>query len=307
MSDYSFKNELLHWGPSAEADPPTLADSQSYCRRITRSHYENFPVVSWLLPRKWHQDFYNVYAWCRWADDLGDEVTPDLAQQVGKTPTELLDWWREELLRSYAGEARHPVTIALTNTIHQCKIPQQPFLDLISAFQQDQVVTEYESWPQLLDYCRRSADPVGRLVLYVCEAFTEERGTWSDSICSGLQVTNFWQDVARDDDKGRIYLPREDREQFGYSREDFNQRLENDSFRELMIFEVNRARELMLAGNPLISQLNGRLKKEIHLFQLGGLRILEKIEQIDYRVWTTRPKLNRSDLPLLLFRAMFGK
>ncbi|MCA9039375.1 MAG: squalene synthase HpnC [Planctomycetaceae bacterium] len=306
MSAYSFKHELLKWGPTANAPVPDRDTSQDYCRKLTRAHYENFPVVSWLLPRKWHQHFYNVYAWCRWADDLGDEVPPELAEQIGLSPTELLDWWEAETGRCYAGEPTHPVTVALQPTIRQCGIPQQPFLDLVSAFKQDQIVTEYETWEQLLDYCRRSADPVGRLVLYVCDAFTEERALWSDQICSGLQVTNFWQDVGRDyREKGRIYLPEEDRKQFGYSREAFEEQREDEAFRELMQFEVNRARELLLGGNPLINDLNGRLKKEIHLFQLGGLRILEKIEHIDYQVWTTRPKLTRTDIPLLFWRTLF--
>lgn len=305
MSAYSFRTELLRWGPTADAPVPDLATSREYCRRLTRSHYENFPVVSWLLPRKWHQDFFNVYAWCRWADDLGDEVTPELEADIGRSPTALLDWWRAEIERCYAGDARHPVTIALAPTIARCGIPQQPFLDLISAFQQDQVVKEYDSWDQLRDYCRRSADPVGRLVLYVCKAFTEERAVWSDQICSGLQVTNFWQDVGRDYEKGRIYLPREDRDRFQYPRTAFDEQREDDAFRELMKFQVDRARTLLLAGNPLIGELSGRLRKEIHLFQLGGLRILEKIEEIDYHVWTTRPKLTRGDLPRLLLRAFF--
>jgi squalene synthase HpnC len=284
-------SDLAQWGPdgSRRNVAPSLAEAEAYCRRLATSHYENFPVVSWLLPPGLHQHFYNVYAFCRWADDLGDEAgEPERALP-------LLEWWRAENERCYAGKAQHPVFVALQPTIERFHIPREPFLDLISAFVQDQTVREYDTFDQLRDYCRRSADPVGRLVLLLCEQSTPENVAWSDSICTGLQLANFWQDVGRDFDIGRIYVPREDRERFGYPRSDFDRRVTNAAFLELMRFEVGRARQFLLDGLPLVERMPGRLQVDIDLFARGGLRILERIERIGYRVWDTRPKVTKLD------------
>src|SRR5262249_18483112 len=156
---------------------------------------------SLLLPRHLHRHFHNVYAYCRWADDLADE-TSDASEAL-----RLLGWWRDELLACYAGRPRHPVMVALRETVGRFDIPERPFLDLLIAFEQDQHIKRYASWPQLLDYCRHSANPVGRLVLYLCKCFSDERAVLADDICSALQLTNFWQDVARDHAIGRVYLP----------------------------------------------------------------------------------------------------
>jgi phytoene/squalene synthetase len=161
-----FEVELSRWGPESPSAPPSLADSRAYCRFLATGHYENFPVVSLLLPKPLHQHFYNVYAYCRWSDDLGDE-TGDPQRALA-----LLGWWRGELEACYAGQARHPVFVALAETIREFDIPRQPLTDLLSAFEQDQTVREYDTYPQLLDYCRRSADPVGRLVLALCRKAT---------------------------------------------------------------------------------------------------------------------------------------
>ena len=275
--------------------------AEAYCRTLATSHYENFPLVSWMLPKELHQHFYNVYAYCRWADDLGDEVGDN------SKSLELLNWWRGELEACYAGELRHPVFIALKPTIDEFSIPRQPFLDLISAFEQDQTVCEYDSFEQLRDYCRRSADPVGRLVLYLCGEFSEQNVAWSDSICTGLQLANFWQDVARDYKIGRIYLPRQDYERFGYSRDDFRSQRINPPFLELMKFEVDRARQFLREGLPLIHQLPGQLQIDIDLFAHGGLRILDRIESIGYRVWETRPKVTKFDAVFLMAGAVWRK
>ena len=283
--------ELARWGPET-AEGRTLSQSaaEAYCRRLARTHYENFPVVSRLLPRKLHQHFYNIYAYCRWSDDLGDEV--------GSTERslQLLDWWRTELAACYAGRVRHPVFVALRPTIEEFQIPSKPFEDLIAAFEQDQRVREYETFDQLRDYCRRSADPVGRLVLYLCRQHNDETTRLSDSICTGLQLANFWQDVNRDFDIGRIYLPQEDRERFGYQREDLDRRVTNAAFLDLMQFEVNRAREFLQAGLPLASLMPGRLQVDVDLFARGGLKILDRIAGIGYRVWDTRPVVTRWDV-----------
>lgn len=297
----AFCDELQEWGPnqrSRAAGQVTESFAADYCRRLATTHYENFPLVSWMLPRELHPHFYSVYAYCRWADDLGDEVG-DRDESL-----RLLDWWRTELDDCYAGNAWHPVFVALHSTIRTFEIPREPFADLISAFEQDQRVTEYETFEQLRDYCRRSADPVGRLVLYLCRQFTPEHAAWSDSICTGLQLANFWQDVSRDLEIGRIYLPAEDRDRFGYARDDLFRRVENTQFQALMRFEVDRAREWLQNGLPLVECLPGRLQVDIDLFARGGLRILERIAQQDYRVLQRRPKVTKWDGVTLLARAV---
>ena len=179
----------------------TPEEARGYTRWLATSHYENFHVASVLLPKRLHQDFYNVYAFCRWADDLGDELG-DAAESL-----RLLAWWREELEAMFGGEARHPVFVALKETVERHRLPREPFEDLIAAFVQDQTVHSYEDWGDLWSYCRCSANPVGRLVLRLCGYADERRDRWSDAICTGLQLANFWQDVAVDLTKDRIYLP----------------------------------------------------------------------------------------------------
>jgi len=294
-------SELNQWGPAGGAVAPTVEQAQAYCRRLALTHYENFPVVSWFLPRELHQHFYNVYAYCRWADDLGDEVG-DQALSL-----ELLSWWRQELSACFAGRTTHPVFVALKGTIDEFAIPRGPFEDLISAFEQDQRVGEYATFNELLDYCRRSANPVGRLVLSLCRQATEDNFRWSDSICTGLQLANFWQDVARDYDIGRVYLPGEDRERFGYSTADLEQRRTTPQFLELMRFEVDRARQLLQpwrnSRRPELDPFPFRLQIDLELFARGGERILDRIAGIGYRVWETRPKVTKLDAMQLVARA----
>lgn len=295
----------MTWGPGGTGvGPLPRAEAERYCRRLATGHYENFPVVSWFLPREIHQHFYNIYAYCRWADDLSDEVG-NPAKSL-----ELLAWWRAELEACYAGTATHPVFVALGPTIREYSIPPQPFEDLISAFEQDQRVQEYETFEQVVDYCRRSADPVGRLVLYLCRQAKEQNFGWSDSICTGLQLANFWQDVSRDLDIGRIYLPREDRRRFGYTDEDLHARATNAAFLELMQFEVDRARTFLLPGkNGVIAELRDfpiRLQVDIELFARGGLKILERVESIGYRVWQQRPVVTKGDFAKL-FCGVLGR
>ena len=307
----SFRDDLLRWGSSVtsttsderQTEPPSapsLPEAEAYCRRLARSHYENFAVASWLLPRHLHQHFYNIYAYCRWADDLGDEIGDS------KRSLELLKWWRSELCACYEGRVSHPVFVALRRTLDEYGIPREPFEDLISAFEQDQVVCDYQTFGELIDYCRRSANPVGRLVLYLCRAVSEENVRWSDSICTGLQLANFWQDVRRDWEAGRVYLPKEDRDRFDYRDQDLQQMVTNDAFRSLMKFEVERARDFLVSGLPLVSRLPGRLQVDIELFARGGLRILDRIEAIDYRVLERRPVVTRTD-QVVLFVSCVGR
>ena len=287
-------DELEVWGPQSEPATTSLGEAQAYCRRLARRHYENFPVVTWALPRRLHQHFYNVYGFCRWADDLGDETGG------GERSLQLLAWWRTELDACYAGAPRHPVFVALRPTIEQFAIPRQPFDDLISSFEQDQVINDYETYYQLRDYCRRSADPVGQLVLYLCERHSVQNVAWSDSICTGLQLANFWQDVARDCAIGRVYLPRDDRSRFGYDEGALALRQSTPEFIELLRFEVDRARQLLIAGWPLVEALPGRLQIDIELFIRGGLQILREIEKIGFRVWEQRPVVSKTRFALLL-------
>ena len=291
--------DLALWGPQACNPPPilSLVDAEQYCRRLACSHYENFPVVTWFLPRSLRQHFYNVYAYCRWADDLGDETGEPATSLM------LLNWWRTELDRCYAGTATHPVLLALQTTIDRFSIPREHFMDLISAFEQDQTVQEYDSLPQLLDYCTRSANPVGRIILYLGECHDAQHAALSDSICTGLQLANFWQDVARDFEIGRIYLPREIRRQFGYSDAEMQTRRTTPEFQNMLQHLTGIARELLQQGQPLVGKMPGRLSMDIALFIRGGLLILDAIERVDYRVWEVRPKVKKSQLALAAMKA----
>jgi squalene synthase HpnC len=301
MTSEAFAVDLREYGPEALAGAhaagrvATADEARAYCRRLALTHYENFRVASWLLPRALRPHFYHVYAYCRWADDLADETGG------GPRSLELLDWWEAQLHACYAGETRHPVFIALADTIREFEIPPQPFLALLTAFRQDQRITRYESFEELLGYCRNSADPVGRLVLYLGRCHDEPNGRLADAVCTGLQLANFWQDVAGDWDRGRIYLPLADCRRFGYNEEDFVARRASPEFRRLLAFEVDRAERWLRDGLPLVEQLPGRLRGDVWLFVHGGLKILERIRKIDYDVWKRRPKVSRFDqLRLLL-------
>lgn len=295
----TFAASLSRYGPQSRLAPINRRQAQSYCSRLARTHYENFTVASVLLPRRLVPHFHNVYAYCRWADDLADEAGG------GKRALDLLRWWREELLRCYEGRPRHPVMIALTPTIRRFHIPPRPFLDLLFAFEQDQLVKRYQTYEQLLGYCRYSANPVGHLVLYLSNAYNPTNAPLSDHICTALQLTNFWQDVARDFDLGRVYLPEEDRRQFGYNDADLERRRCTDAFAALLQFEVERTRDLFYRGMPLLEHLQPELRLDIDLFLQGGLAILRKIERIHYNVWLKRPVLARWDKATLLAEALW--
>ena len=276
----------------------SLDESQSYCRRLARTHYENFPLASWLLPRRLHQHFYNIYAFCRWADDLADEV------DESERSLQLLLWWRSQLGDCYHGKTNHPVFVALKTTIDEFEIPPAPFEDLITAFEQDQRVTQYETFDELLGYCRCSANPVGRLVLYICRQHSEQTVGFSDTVCTGLQLANFWQDMGRDMDKGRTYIPHEDCDRFGYHRDELRNRVTNNAFVELMKFQVERTQGYLDAVFALVDALPGRLQVDIELFARGGMKILDRIESIQYRVWDLRPVVTKWDFASLLLRCI---
>jgi len=282
-----FPSDLERYGPEADIlKPPSARRARRYCRRLARRHYENFTVASRLMPRRLRQHICNVYAYCRWADDLADETNnPEFS-------IALLDWWEKQLRQCYAGRAVHPVFVALGDTIRRFDIPIDPFVDLLVAFRQDQRMLRYETFDQLLDYCRYSANPVGRLVLYLGRCYSPERTRLSDSICTGLQLANFWQDVAGDFDRGRIYLPRIDCQRFGYDELDFDHRRCNDAFRRLMADQVDRAERWLRGGLPLVGKVPPELQLDVALSIHGGLAILGVIRRRNYDVWTRRPQVS---------------
>jgi squalene synthase HpnC len=280
---------------------PTQSEAREYCQRLARSHYENFSVASWFLPACLRQHFFNVYAYCRISDDLGDE-TGDTAASL-----ELLDQWQAELDACYGGHPRHPVFVALAETVRQFEIPKHEFSDLLTAFRQDQSVIRYESFNDLLGYCRYSANPVGHLVLYLCGYSDPERQQLSDYTCTALQLANFWQDVSADYLKGRIYLPLEDLRRFGVSEEIIRDGQNIPAFREMMKFEVNRAREWFTQGLPLVAKVNRKLATDIELFSRGGQEILSAIEKQDYAVLGRRPSISKGRKLALVARAALGK
>ena len=267
----------------------SLPQAEEYTRWLATHHYENFHVVSWLLPKRLHQDFYNVYSYCRWADDLGDEMG-DTAESL-----RLLAWWREELHAMYAGETRHPVFVALRGTVERYTIPQQPFEDLISAFEQDQTVTRYRNWDELFGYCRCSANPVGRLVLYLCGYSDAERQRLSDATCTALQLANFWQDVTVDWEKDRVYIPLDVLERHGSSVEEIAARRFTPGFRAAMLDAVECARKLFLEGLPLTGMVDRRLAVDIELFSRGGMRVLDKIAAQGFDVLARRPAISKTE------------
>ena len=273
-------------------------DAQAYTRWLATHHYENFHVVSFLLPKRLHQDFYNVYSYCRWADDLGDEIG-DCRRSL-----ELLEWWRGELQAMYRGRTRHPVFVALESTVERHQIPQQPFDDLIQAFIQDQTITRYRDWDDLFGYCRFSANPVGRLVLYLCGYSDPERQRLSDATCTALQLANFWQDVTVDLQKDRVYLPLDILHRNGVTVEDLFARRFSAGFRQAMREAVVKARELFLEGLPLSGMVNRRLSLDLDLFSRGGLKVLEKIERQGYDVLTSRPAISKSERVRLLVASL---
>ena len=302
----SVLSSLSDWArlPADYAIPdriPSLAEAQEYSRRLARTHYENFSVATWFLPRSLRQHFFNIYAYCRISDDLGDETGDSQAS------LRLLDQWETELNACFAGQPRHPVFVALAETVRTLDIPRQPFADLLKAFRQDQTVTRYPRFEDLLGYCRYSANPVGHLVLYVCGYRDAERQELSDFTCTALQLANFWQDVSADYGKGRIYVPLEDLNRFGVAQTDIASAQNNPAFCEMMRFEVNRTRDWFQQGLPLVAQVNRELAIDIELFSRGGQEILKAIERQNYKVLGRRPTISKTRKLALLARAALGK
>src|SRR5215469_7874301 len=275
--------------------------AQQYTRWLATHHYENFNVASWLLPKKLHQHFYNLYAYCRWADDLGDEV-PDMQRAL-----ELLDWWEGELDACYDGRPSHAVFVALRETIVAKDIPKQPFADLLKAFRQDQTVKRYPTWESVLDYCAYSANPVGRLVLYLCGYRDEPRQKLSDATCTALQLANFWQDVSRDLEKGRIYIPLDEAARHGVSEDDMVSRRFSENFAALMKALIASTRQLFDEGFPLARSVEGKLRVDLEMFSRGGRAVLAAIEAQGYDTLNHRPVIGKAKQARLLGRTILSQ
>jgi squalene synthase HpnC/squalene synthase HpnD len=279
----------------------SVAEAERYTRWLATHHYENFNVASWLLPQSLHQHFYNLYAYCRWADDLGDEIADPAHALV------LLDAWAHELRDCYAGKPSHPVFVALQQTIHACDIPIEPFSDLLVAFRQDQTIHRYPTWNGVLNYCRYSANPVGRLVLYLCGYRDAERQQLSDATCTALQLANFWQDVGRDLEKGRIYIPLEALAAHGLTEDDVVAHRFDERYVSLMKELIARTRQLFEQGMPLARRVDSALRVDIEMFGRGGLAVLDSIEAIGYNTLQHRPSIPKSKQLQLLIRALFQR
>ena len=283
---------------------PTLEEARAWCKNLAETHYENFHVASWFLPKALRPHFHAIYAYCRVSDDLGDEVgDPQVALAM-------LELWGEELDACYAGAARHPVFVALAETINACSIPKEPFANLLTAFRQDQKVKRYETMEDVLEYCKYSANPVGRLVLYAtgeAEVDQEEKFRLSDATCTALQLANFWQDVREDWGRGRVYIPLKDMDVFRVTEATIAEGIATDQFRGLLRTEVGYARELFDEGLPLIRMVSRELAIDLELFSRGGLEILRAIEERQYDVLSKRPAIAKSRKMGLAMRAVAAK
>jgi hydroxysqualene synthase len=279
--------------PLAARDHWTLAGAYDYCERIAHSHYENFPVGSVLVPKRLRKHFYSIYAFARIGDDFADEAYGENYSEHDRL--DLIDQWHRMLTESIAGRAKHPVFVALAATQAKFDLPVALLEDLLSAFAQDVTVRRYDSFYEVLDYCRRSANPIGRLILLLFGYRDRQLHQWSDDVCTGLQLANHWQDVAIDLDKDRIYLPEDDLDRFEITVDDLVQRRSGDAFKRLMKFEIERTREMFESGKPLCTAVSGRLGLELRAVWLGGVRVLERIEQIDYDILARRPVITTSD------------
>ncbi len=281
-----------------DAGRKSVADSYRYCEQLARRHYENFPVASWLLPRSLRPAVAAIYAFARTADDFADEGT-----RLPHERLSTLDEWQRNLDRCTEEEVDHPVFIALADVLAQHPIPKQLLADLLTAFRMDVTTQRYATFNDVLHYCRHSANPVGRIVLHLFGDYREDSGELSDKICTALQLTNFWQDVRLDAQKGRIYIPLEDMHRFGYTERELLKGTINEQFRELLRFQVSRTREFFQAGAALVRTAVPQLRFELRLTWLGGMRILKKIEDAGFDVMTTRPTLRAVDKVSLLLKA----
>jgi squalene synthase HpnC len=305
-------------GVTDPADRISVADAYNYCERLARSHYENFNVGGWITPKDKLPHVYAIYAWCRMVDDLGDEASP---QDLNVTPSadgppdpivtahrqDRLDWWESELEAMYSGQPVHPIAVAVQHTVAKCNIPSEPFHRLIQANRIDQGSGRFATLDDVLDYCRYSANPVGRLYLYLFGYDDAERQQLADHTCTALQLTNFWQDVARDfRDRGRIYLPQSDMARFVVGEADIATGRATGEFRSLLRYECDIAMELFRQGAPLVKTLEPSSRLPVALFTRGGVAVLDAIRKQDYDVLSRRPALSKRSKAWLLASAWLG-
>jgi squalene synthase HpnC len=306
MSDETVTSYALLGAPPQYLTPlerPTLMEARAWCRELATTHYENFHVATFFLPRKVRPHFESIYAYCRVADDLGDEVAdPAVA-------TRLLDTWGSMLDECYDSPERsmHPVFVALNETIRACNPPRQLFLDLLHAFQMDQVKTQYESWEELLEYSHYSANPVGRLVLWVCGYREESLALLSDKVCTALQLANFWQDVVEDAGRGRRYVPGDAMLRFGVEEGQIEGRVFTPEFRAMVESLVVRTRGMLLEGGEISKHVDKELVVVLDLFRKGGEAILTGIAAQNFDVLRGRPVVTKTRKLGLLMEALVGK
>jgi squalene synthase HpnC len=270
----------------------TESEAFAFCTQLAKSHYENFHVASFFLPKQFRQPFYIVYAYCRCSDDIADEH--DGSPQSRQMALQRLDDWQRQLDQCFEqtepNERTHPVFVALRSLVRKFSLPKEPFADLLVAFRQDQTQQSYATFDELLDYCRYSANPVGRIVLHLAGTTLHLAGSWSDSICTALQLANFWQDVRRDRAVGRCYIPQDVARRYGVNLDNLH---DSPEFRRMMQELVADARERFHFGKPLIEAVPKIFRKDISLFICGGLAILDAIERIQFNVLEKRPTLSR--------------
>jgi squalene synthase HpnC len=287
-------------GPDADAG--SVAAAYDFCWRVATSHYENFTVGSWLLPRRLRRHIAAIYAFARAADDMADEGDASPGERLAR-----LDDWERKLLDCFAGKAVDPVFVALADTARRFDLPVDPFRDLLTAFRRDVEFRPFATFEDLRGYCRCSADPVGRLILYLFGYRDAERQDLSDRICTGLQLANFWQDIAVDAAKGRLYVPTDEIRELGCTEYEVTHGILTAPVRRLLAFEVERARELLSTGLRLAELVEGRLRREVKLFAWGGFAILRAIELADFDVFSRRPTVSSPAKAGLVLAALLGR
>jgi squalene synthase HpnC len=290
--------DLKRFGPGVSFAPMSLLESQQYCKSLAKRHYENFSIASFLVPTALRQDLFTIYAYCRWSDDLADQL------ENASDSLRLLQWWRQELVQCFESHSSHPVFVALQHTIARHSLPREPFEHLLDAFVQDQTVNRYPSDSSLLEYCRGSANPVGRLLLCLAGTRTEESFSLSDSICSGLQIANFCQDMGSDAKRGRIYLPESRWQQHHLAEADILSGKASESMRAALRDWVASARNHLIAGLPLVTMTPLWLARDVQLFARGGLTILDNIEKSGFDVWSSPIEVSKLQKFALLARAI---
>jgi hydroxysqualene synthase len=279
----------------------TTPQAFQFCKNLTRDHYENFPVASVLVPKDRRRHIYSIYSFARIADDYADEPGLTIAERIDS-----LTEWEEHLVDAYRGHAHHPVFIALRETVDRFEIPIELFQSLLRAFRSDVTTHRYENFEEVLAYCENSANPIGRLILLLFNYRSESTLELSDSVCTALQLTNFWQDVSVDLQKDRVYIPLDDIREFGYSEEELFQHTLTPAFKDLMCYQVDRTRQLFVDGRPLLNEVGRDLRMELRLTWSGGTRILKKIEEAEYDVLSQRPTLSFFDKASLLISSLVG-